>query len=147
MATCIKELLQHNFFVPYTVQIGENLQIIKGDSGFIIDEMYLAPTGTLVFRLSIPSGPNELDSILGFVSELRYWTANDIDRIAMAYTYNISGDVQHLTDVMCKEKLLSESDTDYLVGGINTCLREQSFIMMFTDGKILTGAELLSTAC
>ena len=143
---CIKELLRNDYMIPAVICIGENLQILKNDSGFVIDGVYVDPTGRLIFRLDTPHGDLQMQSVISFVSELRLWTAYDFDRLAKAHYYNKSGIVQTIIDVMSNEKLLSKSDRRYLMSGIDKCLAEQSFILLFSDGRAITGDEFVSAA-
>lgn len=139
MSQSFRSLTDHGFFVPSLIQIGESIQVIKGSSTFVIDELYANPTGMLVFKVS----GNE-SSLLRFVEELRFWTNKDIDDIALEYFYKKTGQAMLVIDEMCREGLLTYKDSSYLARGMKKCLSNQSFILMINESSVTTGEELLS---
>lgn len=145
MTKFLAELLSHDIIVPEALLLGEDLQLIKGDSGFFIRSIYVSPTGQLIFRLDQASGPLAKNSLANFCSELRHWTKRDIDNLALQCSYRATGTAMLLIDMMVRDKLLSFKDKDYFYSGIRKCLQKQTFILILSDGSVLSGEEFVSS--
>jgi len=145
MKTLFPELAGIDDDLIHLVKICEDLLILKEDCEFQLSGIYVSPAGRLVFCVSSPFSHQSEQALLRFVEELRLWTIRDLDIIAEEYFYAKYGQAMLVLDAMCNEGLLTYRDANKLEDSVNSCFRDQTFLLMNAARAFITGEEYISS--
>ena len=125
------------------IQIGSNLELIKGESSFTIKEIYVSPSGQVSFHIAPIQSEASMGALKMFIEELGLWTSRDMDDISLDYSYEKDGQAKFVIDLMCSRGLLTYADTASFRRRVDRCLRSRSFIVHVDGKKAATGESFL----
>ena len=93
----------------------------------VIDNLFVSPSGEIVIAESAPHEDAD------YAAALQQWSAEDLDRLAEDYSYNLYGQAFRIIDLMAKEGLLTFRDGGELKDKLTRTLANGSYLVLLSD--------------